>query len=442
MTKQAIRHKTWNIIYKISSFNGNLNARYAEISKREPLVQKLYHTDDQAERRELYLKVCEKDPETCKAAIEFFNKVFYFCFRKGFKKVSDWVSNEENDPVKWDQLFKNERFNEIIKKYARHHAETRKKDLNLQQYHNWDYWYKNTSPDTNCLYTNQVVPNFKQSLGLIKDFYKDLGFEDIFSQIDFIQKEGSPTYAMIHEKNGIWLNEVYLSESGAGCKTGSLNYLSVITHETGHIIQSRQIKYPHKHFFLPPNPLNEIVTMFFERLFLSPAFLSRFPDVKTDSNQIYKELKTENEELLLRTLNLLEYEDRIYALVQKNKLTDKLLADINSELKQKYYGFEPNDLEDHSWHRWCFYLAYSPFKQRAYILGNLLSRIMLDNFLKTLNNNQPTQESIDYLHNMITTCSENGSFSTWQEYEKACSLDRPIDTEFVVNGIAKALSQG
>ncbi|OVE81998.1 hypothetical protein BVY03_01755 [bacterium K02(2017)] len=437
MAKKA---RTWDIIYNISSFNTPLITKYNELSPRESKIQELYTQTDQSKRKNIYSEICQKDENTFKETEIFLNKVQNHSQKFGFKDVMHWVLDEEVDPIDWNNLFKNQNYKVAIANYAQNNVTYRKNILGLENYHFWDHWYLEDSNKDISIYTKIFKDTFESSLSFIKSFYDQLGLLKIYENIDFIKKENTATYALIHEDNGLWINEIYISERGTGCKMGSIQYLSTLAHETGHIVQSRHIKSPKDHFFMAPNPLNETLSMFFEYLILTKPFISQFDIGQQTLINLLKQIKIENTQKIIRILEFLEFETEIYQIHQSKNLTSSVMSETYKKIRKAYYGFENNTLEDHTWMRGLFYLAYSPFKQRSYVIGYLLSNILIDQFLSTISNNQVTNASKDFLNQVIINCSDKGSFNTWEDYQNACNLTSPIDTDFIINGITKALS--
>jgi len=96
----------------------------------------------------------------------------------------------------------------------------------------------------------------------------------------------------------------------------------------------------------------------------------------------------------------------------------------------KYYGFAKNTLTDHSWKRYLYYLAYSPFKERSYVLGSVLSHSMYKHYC----------DSKKKLKTLLNTCSNRGSHNSLSDYAKACGIKESINTEFMINKIGEILS--
>ncbi len=330
--------KTWQLYHQISlrKINSDIYQNYYQYAKTAKLIQKLYSEHDEKKRKELYSKACLHDDTIYNHAQKFFESIVDLAKQDNFSSVHDWIIAEDKHLIDWKSLFENKEYNKIISDYSKNYSSQRKNDLNKSQYPIWDHWYVGPNNNTLCFNSTQLVPSFKKSLKLAQEFYISLGFENIISKIKFIKKDKSPTCASINYYNGKWTNEVHLSEIGAGSTVGSLAYLIAIVHEIAHNLQARLIDQPDKHYFLPPFSLIEVVSMFFEQIFMRSEFLKSKIDPFLSIDKSVKHIQEKNKEQLARVLSCLEFELKIYQLVESKKLTPEHMAYINSSVLRKY----------------------------------------------------------------------------------------------------------
>jgi len=422
--------------YKIKSFSDELLKSYPKFTEREPLIKKLYDEKDREKRKEIYLKVCEYNPEVYDILYDFLSKVKSTSEKEGHRHVYDWVADLEEDPIKWTDLFKEQGFKSAISNFSKEHSDTKKKDMGISEYYFWDYWFKDRDKGEISPYTYHAASNFEESLQIAREFYVFLGLEEYFDLIHFIKKEDAHTCASINYKDGKWTNDVTLSEAGVGSKVGSLQYIACIIHEVAHIVQVRQITDPDKNYFLPHTPLSEIVSIFFQRLYFDEIIQNHLGESNDELKIALKTNESELKENLIRQTHYFELESEMYNLLEFGEFNRENLDLLNRKTKRKYYGFDESSIEDHSWLRFCHYLCV-PYRNRAYILGDILSEMFYQAFRKELRKN-PKQAN-KKLRKMLVSCSKKGINNTWEDYRKMLSIKPKIDINFITDQMAYLL---
>lgn len=424
--------RTWDIVFETGAMFNEVNDYYHLVSNIDKIIKKLHTEPDQSKRKDLYEGICTLHPGLFEKVRFFFLKTTKMAKDNGFSSVYQWVIDHEGDPLDWYDLVHNPEFDKLILSYAQQHCQSRKKELNLDHYHIWDFWFQEPLKDELNPYIAPLADSFENSLSIVESFFEQLGYTKDFRSITFDKVSDHPTYAQIHYTNEEkWDNRVKISPEGAGSNMGSLIYLSCIAHEAGHVIQSRQIQNPLETFYLPPNPLSEVISMFFEQLFLEPYFLNPHLPQNYKIDSLLRRVKEEQKLALIRNICAFHHQLILYTLLQLNRFEAFHLAGLNSELFRKYYGIEENDLNDHTWQRGISYLVGPPMRARVYLVGMVLSHSLKKHFMNTLEQ-EGLETAVKELHESIQLCSKAGSHTDWSTYEKACHLPEKLTGKLIL----------
>lgn len=391
-----------------------------EQEKNWPLIQELYRETDHLKRRQIYSRVSEPNPELFHLVREIFAERHVFALSQGFNSVLEHTLHAEQDHIHWHNLLLSQVYQDHRRRFAAVYSSSRKAALGRDEFHVWDFWLMNTnelaadprhisiSKTTDSIF--EVLHNF---LGLI-------GFAEIYDKIHWIPNEANTVARMEFTKDKVLSASISITESSCHADRGTLAYYSLIAHEIGHVIQAYTNQKPSNSNLAPRLPLREVVSMLLQKLFLSEPVLKYLGSWnKSLTDTILRRVELDDAESLARYLCYLEFEIRLYDLTGQNLFTPEDVSVAWKECHNHYFGFSTSDDdEDHSWQNNCFYLIYSPFYQRSYVLGEILSRLALKRLLSTIGNDLTHPATQRTLSEMISTCSDQGVENTWQDFEK------------------------
>lgn len=432
--------RTWHVYHRVKKFGQPLQAPIQDLAKTVgPLVRLLITEADEGRRAGLYRNIVRLRPEMFKPVGVYLKEVLRLARADGYDSVLSWVNASEEDPIDWERLTEGREVKRAITTYTSGFAERKRAMLGKDTYFPWDNWYVHERDAPDNPYTMKLANNYEESLEIIDTFYRHLGFGDIFSQIEFIPNDYGFTAARInYHPDGKWVNQIYVSQEGSGAQIGTIMYLTRIAHEVGHVIQSLLNERPSQENYLPPNPLSEMVSMFFERLFLSRNNLTAIGFTGERSDQVLKHYVSELSEELCRTLCMYEFEKYLYDSVKRDHWKAADLSRNWKDLNRKYYGFDPVAITDHGWQRHVYYLIYYPFKVKSYIIGSIFSRSLIKSLATQAN---PNTDGNARLRSLLVNCSNQGCFNTWKDYQNTCQLPRADQIDFIREQVADVLTQ-
>jgi oligoendopeptidase F len=433
-----MNQRTWGIYHQLKKINGELKACYGSVTKIHGLVMQLYDEASREKRKGCFEQASQLDEDLFSKLESFLIQVKEQAKEKGHASALDWVYEEEEDPIDWSDVFSHSEFLRAIQKYSQGLSFTKKKQLKLDSFLPWDYWYQPSSNHQDSFETKNYFKDFKDCLGFVKNFYDQYGLGAETKLIQYMPKKNAPTIAIIDYNDQGWDLKVQISEVGSGTNSGTYKFCSTLVHETAHNINSHLISKPQNDNYLPPYLLSEVISLFFERLFaISDELYSHMnPLVEWPIFQRY--IKNEQKDILVRSLSLVDFENSLYSLFERGHFNSNLVSQMFIDQQKKYFGFDDHLDVSHLWQRDIYYLAYSPLKSRSYLYGVVLAEALLDRVRKewvSLTVNQRNKQLKDCLFQM----SSKGVYATWSDYLKLCRMNNPLTVEDLVWGISKVL---
>jgi hypothetical protein len=431
---------SWEIYHQIKEPRERLLKAYYQSHAYRTTSQKLYTIKTEKLRKKYFLTVAQNSPQLFKQAKTFFSQMTEFANMAHEDSVYSWIVKSDKDKINWQSLFKQKQYQNCIENYAIYNREQRLKELNKQNYQSWDHWYEPHNDLTCRLCTKKLATSFTGSVALAKEFYKLMGFSEIVSKIKFVQDESQTTCALLWFHEGKWQNKVRISETNLGHKVGTINFIKVIVHEIGHVIQGCLIENPTEDNFLPLSSLVEVVAIFFEHLFMTSDFLKQIINDSHSYHHFLKKYQDEQKESLARSLHLLELEFYLYECLNNKSFKANSIARHNHDLLCTYYGFENQKLADHSWQKRLNYFSYYPFKIRNYVVAIVLSHQLFHHYETLLTGPVGQKKNNECLRNLLKICSDKGKDNTPLEYAKTCGLKKNMTSRFMLKAIMEILS--
>lgn len=427
-------------VYNSDLYKKTLHQAYEQQQKVWPWIQKLNSENDVHKRKELFAKSCQLNEDFLINFLHLLKVRIRHAKEKGFESVFHYFLSSEFKYLNWLHLYRNHKLQSSIQTYAKNYIQNRKTNLDQNTFCIWDFWLQSEREKNFNLHLITLNENY-QDLEIGEKFLDEIGFHSVFSKIEWIENKNVTHARIDFDAKQNLKTSIFIAESSVGSRKGSLGYLSALSHEMGHVVQAWSQQDPKRETILPPFPLTEVISMFFEKLFLTKHFLNHFFQISEEEfYKVSKRIQFDQQETLARLLSYVDFEMNLYQTLSDHEITAEEISELWIETQRKYFGFEDFPEQDHSWQSKAMYMIASPFYQRSYLIGDIFSQRIIRRFEEQISNLKNKKDRQEYIQEIVTNCSNQGSMNTWQDFEKVANIAYS-STNTYSQDIAHILSQ-
>lgn len=389
-----------------SALSEALYAAHLEQEKNAPIVAALYSEPNPQVRQTLYQNLIQPNDSLFLLVKTVLEQRHILALSEGKDSVLDATIHRTVDPIHWKNLFRSPQILKSRTNFALSYANHRKEALQLKNFYPWDFWLQNHGE--NAADPQHIAFSFSVQK-MAQDFLQQLGLADLFSRFTWITNNNTTAARLDFDSDGHFKPSLYITE----LENPTLADAALIAHEMGRIVQALLNAEPSRDNITIPSPLGELVPLLFQKLFLSPAVLAKLTDWDDAKIQgISRFLQNDSQESLARSLCNLEFEIQMYEWVGTSEFTLDTASNGWRHFKQQYFGFDDAVELDTSWQGNLFYVLYSPFYRRNFVMAEVLTHLLCQDLSNplTLGKN---------LFPLLQQTSIKGSKTTWRDLQKA-----------------------